>query len=200
MSVSLKGRRFTLEDFKVFSPDDLSPVAFFSWTEGSSKDKEILHLAYVSLYTQAKKSPVPEIRKTGLEMERMWKSRKTTVDSYWETQSLKKLRSKNVIAAARNSSSLQIAVGKQQLKDALRELQDSQQQQTVDDPQAQDRQVENSQKVSASTQQQQTHEQPPLSSEQRPGTLTMELLGNELSFDRHRRKNLAFHYRLPLPQ
>ncbi|KAG0370262.1 hypothetical protein BGX24_002070 [Mortierella sp. AD032] len=115
MSISLNGRQHTLEDFKAFSPDDLSPVAFFSWTQGTSEDKEKLHLAYVSLYTQAKRSPVPKIRKTGLKMERMWRGGKPTVDSYWDTKSLKKLRSKNVIAAARNSSSLQIAVGKQQL-------------------------------------------------------------------------------------
>ncbi|KAK3829709.1 MAG: hypothetical protein J3R72DRAFT_456721 [Linnemannia gamsii] len=181
MSISLNGRQHTLEDFKAFSPDDLSPVAFFSWTQGTSEDKEKLHLAYVSLYTQAKRSPVPKIRKAGLKMERMWRGGKPTVDSYWDTKSLKKLRSKNVIAAARNSSSLQIAVGKQQLKDALRELQDPQPQQSFDGRQAQDRQVKTSQKLSASDQQQQTHEQPPLSSEQRRGTLTTELLGNELT-------------------
>ncbi|KAF9134451.1 hypothetical protein BGX30_011927, partial [Mortierella sp. GBA39] len=151
-------QQFTLEDFKSASPDDLSPAAFLQWMDGTFKDKAKLHLAYVSLYSQAKTSPIPEIRKDGKEMERMWKDRGTSLDNYWASKSLKKLRSKNVIAAARNSSALQIAVGEQQLKDALRELQGSQKQRSQE-------------QLSAQEQEQ----------EQEQGTSTGVLLGNELS-------------------
>ncbi|KAG9064650.1 hypothetical protein KI688_002908 [Linnemannia hyalina] len=68
------------------------------------------------------------------------------------------MHSKNVIAAARNSSALQIAVGEQQLKDALRELQGSQKQRSQE-------------QLSAQEQEQ----------EQEQGTSTGVLLGNELS-------------------
>ncbi|KAI7831378.1 hypothetical protein BC939DRAFT_472952 [Gamsiella multidivaricata] len=149
MSMSMKSQQFTLEEFKSASPDDLSPAAFLQWIDGTFKDKEKLHLAYVSLYSQAKKSPVPEIRKDGKEMQRMWKDRGTSLDNYW---------SKNVIAAARNSSALQIAVGEQHLKDALRGLQGSQKQRSQEQLPAQE--------------QEQQQEQ---------GTSTLVLLGDELS-------------------
>ncbi|KAF9085484.1 hypothetical protein BGX27_003451, partial [Mortierella sp. AM989] len=71
----------------------------------------------------AQRSPVPEIQMDGKEMERMWKGRGDSVDNYWHARTLKKLRSKNIIAAARNSSSLQISLGDKQLKDALHDLQ-----------------------------------------------------------------------------
>ncbi|KAG0360861.1 hypothetical protein BGZ54_009339 [Gamsiella multidivaricata] len=158
MSMSMKSQQFTLEEFKSASPDDLSPAAFLQWIDGTFKDKEKLHLAYVSLYSQAKKSPVPEIRKDGKEMQRMWKDRGTSLDNYWVAKSLKKLQSKNVIAAARNSSALQIAVGEQHLKDALRGLQGSQKQRSQEQLPAQE--------------QEQQQEQ---------GTSTLVLLGDELS-------------------
>ncbi|KAG0341760.1 hypothetical protein BG004_005918 [Podila humilis] len=164
MSVSLKGQRFTLEEFKSFSPDDLSPAAFLQWTDGTLKDKEKLHLAYVSLFSQAKKSHIPETQKDGKTMERMWKDRGTSLDSYWTAKTLKKLRSKNVIAAARNSSALQIAVGDQQFKDALRELQGQQEQRSQEQPSTQTQEQEQEQKRGH-------------------GTSTAVLLENELNSD-----------------
>ncbi|KAF9369465.1 hypothetical protein BGX21_005950 [Mortierella sp. AD011] len=140
MSINLSGLTFSLEDFKAASPNDLGPVAFLNWINGSFNEKEKLHLAYVSLYTQAQKSSVPEIQMNGKEMERMWKGRDDSVDNYWQAKTLKKLRSKNIIAAARNSSSLQISLGNKQLKDALHDLQPQRQRinQKAQEPQVRD--------------------------------------------------------------
>ncbi|KAF9994460.1 hypothetical protein BGZ65_009907 [Modicella reniformis] len=88
-------RRYTLEDFKLASPDDLSPVAFLDWVEGSVENKSKLHLAYIALFSQAKRSPIAETRAIGVEMERMWKSAGgRTLDTYWHRKSsvLRKLR------------------------------------------------------------------------------------------------------------
>ncbi|KAF9152048.1 hypothetical protein BGX20_005244 [Mortierella sp. AD010] len=76
----------------------------------------------------------------GKEMERMWKGRDDSVDNYWQAKTLKKLRSKNIIAAARNSSSLQISLGNKQLKDALHDLQPQRQRinQKAQEPQVRD--------------------------------------------------------------
>ncbi|KAF9084542.1 hypothetical protein BGX27_003784, partial [Mortierella sp. AM989] len=65
----------------------------------------------------AKRSPISEIQEDRKEMERLWMSQRTTVES------------RNIIAAARDSSSLQIAVGKKQLNEAFSELQQQNQQQ-----------------------------------------------------------------------
>ncbi|KAG0313887.1 hypothetical protein BGZ99_008515 [Dissophora globulifera] len=123
MSSSKTNKRIGLQEFKLASPDDLSLLAFVRWRAGTPKDKEKLNSAYVSLFTEAKKSPLPEIRADGEKMEQLWKDRSASMQDYWETKTLTKLRSKNLVAAAKNSSALQIAVGDQQLKDGLLELQ-----------------------------------------------------------------------------
>ncbi|KAF9197299.1 hypothetical protein BGZ49_002330 [Haplosporangium sp. Z 27] len=179
MSRSKTNNRISLEEFKSGSPGDLSPLAFVRWRAGAPQEKEKLHRAYVSLFTEAKTSPFPKIRTDGEEMERLWNNKGTSLQDYWATKSLIKLRTKNLVAAARNSSKLQIAVGNQQLKDGLRELQGQHLQQSQEGVPAQEQEQEPEQGQEQEPEQGQEQE-PGQGQEQEPEQ-GHELLGNEHS-------------------
>ena len=100
MFVFQDNERYTLEDFKAGSPDDLSPVAFLRWTNRPFTDRHKLYSAYVSLYTEAKKSLLPEVQKDGMEMCQLWMDRGTTMESYWESKCLEKFRVRYIVLSA----------------------------------------------------------------------------------------------------
>ncbi|KAG0230141.1 hypothetical protein BGW42_001128 [Actinomortierella wolfii] len=77
--------------------------------------------------SEAASSEDMDLKATGKQMLKLWKKEQAALKNYWKDQEpLRKLRTRNIISAAKDSSKLQIAVGRHQLRHALIELQQEQ--------------------------------------------------------------------------
>ncbi|KAF9406205.1 hypothetical protein BGZ94_003197, partial [Podila epigama] len=119
--------RISLAAFMKANPLDLGPVAFVQWARGHHS-KQDLHSQYLAMASDAASSEDLNIQKIGKEMQELWVKEKTALTNYWkEKEPLRQLRTRNIISAAKDSSKLQTAVGRQQLRRALQEIQQMQQ-------------------------------------------------------------------------
>ncbi|KAF9956310.1 hypothetical protein BGZ72_002849 [Mortierella alpina] len=120
--------RLTLAAFRKASPHDLGPVAFVQWARGLVT-KQMLHTKYLAIAKNAASSEDLEVKAIGDQMQELWVKEQVALSNYWkELEPLRKLRTRNIISAAKDSSTLQRAVGRHQLRKALLELQQEEQQ------------------------------------------------------------------------
>ncbi|KAF9140439.1 hypothetical protein BG015_001662 [Linnemannia schmuckeri] len=118
----------TLAAFRKASPLDLGPVAFVQWARGLGS-KQVLHTKYLAIASDAASSEDLDVKAIGKQMQELWVKEKATLNNYWKDQEpLRKLRTRNIISAAKDSSKLQKAVGRHQLRQALIELRQEQEQ------------------------------------------------------------------------
>ncbi|KAG0197347.1 hypothetical protein BGX33_000727 [Mortierella sp. NVP41] len=112
----------TLTAFRKASPLDLGPVAFVQWARGLGS-KQVLHTKYLAIASDAASSEDLDVKAIGKKMQELWVKEKATLKNYWiDQEPLRKLRTRNIISAAKDSSKLQKAVGRHQLRQALIEL------------------------------------------------------------------------------
>ncbi|KAI1288057.1 hypothetical protein EDD11_010094, partial [Mortierella claussenii] len=115
------------------SPSDLGPVAFAQLTRGRITKRD-MHTKYLAIISGAIISKDSEEKAMGLQMKELWEKEKAALKKYWdEIEPLRRLRTRNVISAAKDSSRLQRVVGRHQLRQALKEVQQNQQEEVPDD-------------------------------------------------------------------
>ncbi|KAF9111959.1 hypothetical protein BGX27_004180 [Mortierella sp. AM989] len=120
---------FTPSAFRKANPSDLGPVAFAQWA-GNLVNKSDLHTKYLAIASNAASSEDLDLKAIGKQMQELWVNEQAALKFYWKDQEpLRKLRTRNIISVANDSSKLQNAVGRHQLHQSLLELQREQEHQ-----------------------------------------------------------------------
>ncbi|KAF9344342.1 hypothetical protein BGX26_004508 [Mortierella sp. AD094] len=115
-SSSVDSSHLSLDAFRKANPENLGPVAFVKWANGTCKqDKQFLHSKYQSLISGALASTDIDTQNAGKKMQELWDTEKRDAP-------LRRLRRKNIISAAKRSSLLQRALDQYQYKKTLEEL------------------------------------------------------------------------------
>ncbi|KAF9131891.1 hypothetical protein BGW39_001195 [Mortierella sp. 14UC] len=116
----------TLTAFRKASPLDLGPVVFDQWAR-SATNKSDLCTKYRAVASDAVSFEDSDVKAIGKQMQELWEKEQIALKNSWRDQEpLRKLRTRNIMSAAKDSSKMHIAVCRHQLRQALEELQQEQ--------------------------------------------------------------------------